>query len=51
VHNDIALTASYALGPGISIDGLLEYSPTSAMTSPARITGGIGAGIGTAISF
>jgi len=39
VHDDIALTASYALGPGISIDGLLEYSPTSAMTPPARITG------------
>src|SRR5262249_22491036 len=26
VHDDIALTAAYGLAPGISIDGLLEYS-------------------------
>ena len=51
VHDDIALTASYALGPGISIDGLLEYSHYVSNDAAGPDYRGIGAGIGTAIAF
>jgi outer membrane protein OmpU len=51
VHDDIALTASYALGPGISIDGLLEYSRYVSNDAAGPDYRGIGAGIGTAITF
>ena len=51
VHDDIALTASYALGPGISIDGLLEYSRYASDDAAGPDYRGIGAGIGTAITF
>jgi hypothetical protein len=51
VHDDIALTASYALGPGISVDGLLEYSRYKSNDAAGPDYQGIGLGIGTAIAF
>jgi outer membrane protein OmpU len=51
VHDDIALTASYALGPGISVDGLLEYSRYKSNDAAGPDYQGIGIGIGTAIAF
>jgi len=51
VYDDIALTASYALGPGISVDGLLEYSRYKSNDAAGPDYQGIGFGIGTAIAF
>lgn len=51
IHDDIALTASYALGPGISVDGLLEYSRYKSNDAAGPDYQGIGVGIGTAIAF
>ena len=51
VHDDIALTASYALGPGISVDGLLEYSRYKSNDAAGPDYQGIGIGLGTAIAF
>jgi hypothetical protein len=51
VFDDIALTASYALGPGISVDGLLEYSRYKSNDAAAPDYSGIGIGLGTAIAF
>lgn len=51
VHDDIALTASYALGPGISIDGLLEFSDYQSNNAAGPDYQGIGAALGTSITF
>ena len=50
-HDDVALTVSYALGPGISVDGLLEYSRYKSRDPAGPDTTGIGLGLGTAINF
>jgi hypothetical protein len=50
-HDDIALTASYALGPGITLDGLIEYSLYGSNDAAGPDYQGIGVGIGTAIAF
>jgi hypothetical protein len=51
VHDDVALTASYKLGPGITLDGLLEYSRYKSNDAAGPDYQGIGVGIGTAIAF
>jgi len=51
VHDDIALTAAYALAPGISVDGLLEYSLYRSNDAAGPDSRGVGIGMGTAISF
>ena len=51
VHDDVALTASYALGPGISVDGLVEYSRYQSNDAAGPDYSGIGIGLGTAITF
>ncbi len=51
VHDDIALTAAYALAPGISVDGLLEYSRYESNDAAGPDSRGLGLGMGTAISF
>lgn len=51
VHDDVALTASYALGPGISVDGLVEYSRYKSNDAAGPDYQGIGLGLGTAIAF
>jgi outer membrane protein OmpU len=51
IHDDIALTASYALGPGISVDGLIEYSRYKSNDAAGPDYQGIGFGLGTAIAF
>jgi predicted porin len=51
IHDDVALTASYALGPGISVDGLLEYSRYKSNDAAGPDYQGLGFGIGTAIAF
>jgi hypothetical protein len=51
VHDDIALTLSYALGPGITVDGLIEYSIYKSNDAAGPDYQGIGLGIGTAIAF
>ena len=50
-HDDIALTLSYALAPGITLDGLLEYSRYNSSDAAGPDYKGIGLGIGTAIAF
>ncbi len=50
-HDDIAFTVSYALGPGITVDGLLEYSRYKSNDAAGPDYQGFGLGIGTAISF
>ena len=50
-HDDIALTAAYALAPGISVDGLLEYSCYRSNDAAGPDSSGIGVGLGTAIAF
>src|SRR5262249_30884883 len=51
VHDDIALTAAYGLAPGISVDGLLEYSLYRSNDAAGPDSRGVGIGMGTAISF
>src|SRR4030095_11772450 len=51
VHDDIVLTASYALGPGITVDGMLESSRYKSNDAAGPDYQGIGLGIGTAIAF
>ena len=50
-HDDVALTAAYALAPGISVDGLLEYSRYRSDDAAGPDSSGLGVGLGTAISF
>ena len=51
--NVYALTASYALGPGIQIDGVVEYDDYQAGTEQGRDSDytGWSFGLGTLISF
>jgi hypothetical protein len=51
VHDDFALTASYALGPGITLDGVVEFSDYKANNAAGPDYQGVAAGIGTYISF
>ena len=51
VHDDIALTAAYALAPGISVNGLLEYSRYESNDAAGPDSRGLALGMGTAISF
>jgi hypothetical protein len=52
-YNIFALTASYALGPGIQVDGVVEYDDYEAGNEQGRNSNykGISFGIGTLISF
>ena len=45
------MTASYALGPGITLDGVVEYSNYKSNNAAGPDYQGIAAGIGTYISF
>jgi len=45
------LTLAYALRPGISVDGLLEYSRYKSNDAAGPDSQGSGIGLGTAISF
>src|SRR5262245_7935158 len=51
VHDDIALTVSYAVWSGISLDGVIEYSDYRSDDALGPDYRGIGIGIGTAIAF
>jgi hypothetical protein len=51
VHDDFALTASYALGPGITLDGVVEYSNYQSNNAAGPDYHGIGFGLGTYIAF
>ena len=51
IHDDFALTASYALGPGITLDGVVEYSNYQSNNAAGPDYHGIGFGLGTYISF
>jgi outer membrane protein OmpU len=51
VHDDVALTASYALGPGITLDGLVEYSDYRSNDAAGPDYQGLGVGLGTSITF
>jgi outer membrane protein OmpU len=51
VHNDVALTASYQLSPGITLDGLVEYSNYRSNDAAGPDYEGLGLGIGTSITF
>jgi hypothetical protein len=50
-HDDIALTTSYALGPGITLDGLVEYSLYDSDEPDGPDYRGLGIGVGTSIRF
>jgi predicted porin len=51
VYDDVALTASYALWSGISLDGVIEYSAYRSDDAIGPDYRGIGIGVGTAITF
>jgi hypothetical protein len=51
VHDDFALTASYALGPGINVDGVVELSDYQSNNAAGPDYRGIAFGLGTYISF
>jgi outer membrane protein OmpU len=50
-QNIAALTASYALGPGIQVDGVVEYDNAQAGEGDTTIFEGFSVGLGTLISF
>jgi len=50
-HDIISATASYALGPGIQIDGVVEYSDYHSRNAAGPDYQGVGAGLGTLITF
>ena len=50
-HDIYSLTAAYALGPGISLDGVLEYSDYRSHDSAGPDYQGLAAGLGTLITF
>lgn len=50
-HDLYSLTASYALAPGISIDGVLEYSDYKSSNAAGPDYRGFAAGLGTNIDF
>jgi predicted porin len=50
-HDILSLTASYALGPGISLDGVLEYSDYRSHDAIGPDYQGIAAGLGSLITF
>jgi len=49
-HDDIVATASYALGPGVAIDGSVEYSDYRSDADGADFEG-VGLGLGLVIRF
>jgi outer membrane protein OmpU len=51
VHDNFALTASYALGPGLWLDGVAEYSNYKSNDAAGPDYQGLGIGIGTQIVF
>jgi hypothetical protein len=50
-HDIVALTGSYALAPGISIDGVLQYSDYRSHDAAGPDYQGLAAGLGTLINF
>jgi hypothetical protein len=50
-HDIYSLTASYALGPGISLDGVLEYSDYRSRDAGGPDYQGLAAGLGTLVTF
>jgi hypothetical protein len=50
-HDIYSLTAAYALGPGISVDGVLEYSDYRSHDAAGPDYQGVAAGLGTLITF
>jgi outer membrane protein OmpU len=50
-HDIVSLTASYALGPGISLDGVIEYSDYHSRDAAGPDYQGVAAGLGTLITF
>jgi hypothetical protein len=50
-HDIISATASYALGPGIQVDGVVEYSDYHSRNAAGPDYQGVGAGLGTLITF
>jgi hypothetical protein len=51
VHDDVALTASYALSGGISLDGVVEYSSYRSNDAAGPDYHALGIGVGTNITF
>jgi outer membrane protein OmpU len=51
IHDDFALTASYALGPGITLDGVVELSDYQSNNAAGPDYRGIAFGLGTYIAF
>ncbi len=50
-HDVYSATASYALGPGISLDGVIEYSDYGSRDASGPDYQGLVAGLGTLITF
>jgi predicted porin len=50
-HDIFSATVSYELGPGISLDGLVEYSDYRSHDAAGPDYNGVAAGIGTMITF
>jgi hypothetical protein len=50
-HDIYSATASYALGPGITLDGVIEYSDYHSNDAAGPDYQGLAAGLGTLISF
>src|SRR5262245_3046969 len=50
-HDIYSATASYALGPGITLDGVVEYSDYASNNTAGPDYNGIAVGLGTLITF